>query len=90
MSITNSDPPDPGDDRRKWTQFYNELRAERDQLRKELLKMREDYHKLYLGFVVLGKLESPYTMHEVLDFVAHQRSIQQIIDELSRENSSTE
>jgi spore coat polysaccharide biosynthesis protein SpsF (cytidylyltransferase family) len=79
--------PDPGDDRAKWTQFYNELRAERDQLRKEVLKMREDYHALYFGMLVTGKCESPYTMDEVLTFVAHQPSITQMIEELSSEQT---
>ena len=86
--IETDQPPNPDDDRAKWTHFYNELRAERDQLRKELLKMREDYFTLYFGMLVTGTCESPYSMDEVLTFVAHQPSIPELIEAFSREQAS--
>jgi hypothetical protein len=86
MSVPQSESQDPGSDREKWTQFYNELCAERDQLREELLKMREAYHDFYFG-VLFGKFESPFTLTEVFDFASHRPSIQEIIDELQREDS---
>ena len=80
--------PDPGDDRAKWMQFYNELRAERDHLRKEFIKMREDYHELYFTMLVTGKCEGAYNMEEVLSFVAHRPSLTEVIAELSRKQSA--
>ena len=79
---------DPGDDRVKWTQFYNEMRDQRDQLRKELLKLREDYFTLYFGLRMNGECDSPYTMDEVLTFVDHQPSVTELIAEFSRQQDS--
>jgi hypothetical protein len=87
MSPTEANSPAPSDDRQKWTQFYNELRAERDQLRQELCKMREAYQTLYFGFVVMGRLDSPYTLAEVCDLTSHQPWLQELIAELSHENA---
>lgn len=57
-------------------------------MRKELLKLREDYFALYFGLRMTGKFDSPYSMDEVLAFVAHQPSITELIAEFSREQDS--
>ena len=68
MSESNLPFSSANDDREKWTQFYNELRSERDRLRAELLKMQaRAYHDFYLS-VLIGKFESPFTLNEVVDF----------------------
>ena len=77
---------DPGDDRAKWTQFYNELRTERDQLRIELLKMREEFFYMYFGLRD-GLYQCPFTTEELHSFVAHQPSIMDMIAEFKAENA---
>ena len=86
MSTSQADFQDPGDDREKWTQFYNELRAEGDELRKDLIKMREVYHDFYFG-VLIGKFARPFSLSEVFEFASHRQSILELIEELSREES---
>jgi hypothetical protein len=86
-SVEGNQTPDPGEDRAKWTQFYNELRAERDQLRKELLKMRSEYFYMYFGHGS-GFYECPFTTEELHSFVAHEPSISEIIAELGAKSES--
>ena len=64
MSQPKSDSPPPGDEAAKWLEFYQELRTDRDQLRNDLIKMREDYFYLYFGMGLPG-YQCPYSVEEL-------------------------
>ena len=68
-----------------WEQLCGELLAERDTVRKELLKLREQYFEACMSINCEIEYQCPYSIQELVALVAHQPSIPELIAEVERD-----